>query len=272
MRVRSLRVTRRGISLFDARVFGSPDPPASATRYRDGVLQSRTLASYWRLGDGDTTAADAAGINHGTYRGTIPAPGLIAGGSDRARRFDGRDDFVDLRPGLFGAPPQVSVEAWFRPARARRSGREILVTDAAQAFADGFTLAVDNAGRPLFGVATRSTRRASATSPGSLKAGSTYHLAGTYDGSWLRLYVNGVERRAVRFSGGIRYLAGRDLLFGAALDPAAGSPEREARRGGALPRRAERRDRQGSPQGGLTLGWSGPRPTRRGRGGLGPGQ
>ena len=214
VRVRSLRVTRRGISLFDARVFGSPDPSASATRYRDGVLQSRTLASYWRLGDGDTTAADAAGINHGTYRGTIPAPGLIAGGSDRARRFDGRDDFVDLRPGLFGAPPQVSVEAWFRPARARRSGREILVTDAAQAFADGFTLAVDNAGRPLFGVATRSTRRASATSPGSLKAGSTYHLAGTYDGSWLRLYVNGVERRAVRFSGGIRYLAGRDLLFG----------------------------------------------------------
>lgn len=56
------------------------------------VLSTPGLVSYWRLGEAaNATAADARGLNPGSYAGgpTLGRPGAIPGDPDTAVRFDG---------------------------------------------------------------------------------------------------------------------------------------------------------------------------------------
>jgi hypothetical protein len=176
------------------------------------------LVNWWRLGDSGTTAADSKGTNTGTYvNGPVQVASLL--GSDTANLahdFDGVNDYVDMAPAGFGTPAQLSVEAWVRiDAKKSGQGAHWLVTDSLNdGVSDGFALSVDNSNRPRLFVGRSSTVRATATSSQALAVGTVYHVVGTYDGSTVRVYVNGVERASAAYTGGVAYVAGRDLRLG----------------------------------------------------------
>ncbi len=196
--------------------------PASRTwtvnaAYDARVQATAGLANFWRLGEtSGTSAADSKGTNTGAYTGgPTSVASLIAGNGNPARNFDGVDDYVNLAPGPFGTPAQVSAEAWVRIDQQKAAGGyHFLVTDAATDLSDGFTLAIDSAGRPVFTVANSATTRATAQSSLALTPNTTYHLVGTYDGQTVRVYVDGVQRGSGAYTGGIAYAAGRDLQLG----------------------------------------------------------
>ena len=185
--------------------------------YAETVAATPGLRHWWRLGDAGTTAADSRGSNAGVYNGGgARVAGLLSGDADAAHDFDGSNDFVDLAPGLFGTPAQLSVEAWVRIGSQKSgSGQHFLVTDSNDDLgADGFVLSVDASNRPQLFVGRTSTTRVSVVSSVALTIGTTYHVVGTYDGASARIYVNGVQRGAAAYSGGITYSGSRDLYLG----------------------------------------------------------
>jgi glucose/arabinose dehydrogenase/PKD repeat protein len=218
--VADTRATVYGISFWDFRVLGTgatPPPEPPPPTYAETVGATAGLRHWWRLGETTTTALDSRGAANGAYKGGSPrVAGLIAGDADGAHDFDGVDDFVDLGPGPFGAPTRFSVEAWVRIDRQKTgSGHHFLVTDSFDDLgADGFVLSVNATNQPQLFVARTATTRVTATSSQALAPGTTYHVVATYDGQRARVYVNGVERASVAYTGGITWHASRDLLLG----------------------------------------------------------
>jgi outer membrane protein assembly factor BamB len=87
---------------------------ASSTAYRDAVMQTPGLVSYWRLGErSGTTAADEKNANPGSYVGspTLGQPGALTGDSNTAVLFNGTSQQMSTNgPGLSSAG---SLEGWF---------------------------------------------------------------------------------------------------------------------------------------------------------------
>ena len=184
--------------------------------YAETVAATPGLRHWWRLGDTGTTAMDSRGSNSGAYSGgSARIAGLLAGDTDAAHDFDGTNDSVDLAPGPFGTPARFSVEAWVRIGSQKSgSGQHFLVTDSNDDLgADGFVLSVDSANRPQLYVGRTATTRVTVSSSAALSVGTTHHVVGTYDGASARIYVNGIQRGSVAYSGGITYSASRDLYL-----------------------------------------------------------
>ena len=78
----------------------------------------------------------------------------------------------------------MTVEAWIRPESFQDFRAAVSGTTSA------FNLSQTTGAKPLFTVSTPST--SSATGATSMVAGAWIHLAGTFDGANIRLYVNGV--------------------------------------------------------------------------------
>ena len=187
--------------------------------YAQTVLATTGIRGYWRLADTGTTAADSSTSNNpGSYvNGPTDVSALITGEVNNARRFDGANDYVNLSPTPFGSPTTYSAEAWVRTAATAGSGKyNVLLSNSNFDFTNGFTLAVDSSNRPLFAVGGNFSN-GRATSSVTIAPNTTHHLVGTYDGSRIRIYVDGVERANVVYNGDTNYANGRDIFLGRAF-------------------------------------------------------
>ena len=93
----------------------SAQPAASG--YRDTVMGTAGLVSYWRLNEtSGETAADQHARNPGSYLGgpALGQPGAPTGDGDTAVRFDGVDDVVSVPHSASLTLQSVSVELWAR--------------------------------------------------------------------------------------------------------------------------------------------------------------
>ena len=141
------------------------------------------IVSWW---PGDHNTLDLYGLNNGVW---MSGPGYQAGVKDWAFSFSPNAYIrVPLNPSLSGLS-RLTVEAWVRlnPLVAYNGYRRFVNIN-------GAVLSYDEAA-PNLHFALLGPGSASATAeaaPYRLVRGSWYHLVGTYDGSYLRLYCNGV--------------------------------------------------------------------------------
>ena len=193
---------------LDVTYSGGTAPPPSPT-YAQTVTADGPIG-YWKLADlGTTTAADSSGLNHpGDYSGAfaLGQPGLLAHPTDTAVTF--RNSSFDGRmvtQYLYGyAGAAVTAETWVNYAGA--TGLDQLVTRNYPSNG-GWMLGVTRPNgiqQAVFTVVKGGVRY---TASASVTPGTLY-LAGTYDGSAVRLYVNGT-------------LAATRSLLGAPLSPTA---------------------------------------------------
>jgi hypothetical protein len=154
------------------------------------------LVAHWKFDDGSGgTATDSAGTNNGTLNGN---PTWTAGRIDGALSFDGTGDYVSLAPISVLTGDTVTAQAWIRVSDLTGSN-PILTQNIFSMTKDGYYFQVSGS-RPTFYVINGFTS-AQAISPEIINADQWYHVAGTNDGSNLKLYVDGLLKSSVSSTG-----------------------------------------------------------------------
>jgi hypothetical protein len=146
------------------------------------------IAAYGFEENTGTTTGDQTGLGHtGTISGAVRS---TSGKFGRALSFDGVNDWVtvadkddlDLTIGM-------TLEAWAYPTTANNGWRTVLLKEQVGALAYSLFSSSAGGGRPQAVIFTAGEQVAKATA--KLGANAWTHLTATYDGSALRLYVNG---------------------------------------------------------------------------------
>jgi hypothetical protein len=174
----------------------TPAGTGRADLYGPSVTRSAPI-HWWRLDDTGGTAAAAAGGVNGTFTGgvTTARPPLAGGDQTSSVRFDGVDGAMCAGPLTVGGVP-LSVEAWIRPESFSSSPSatvDVFGVDGggssgvfALRIGDGAT----DQRRPVLRAAVNGTVW-EVVSSARVTAGNRHHLAGTYDGTSLRLFLDG---------------------------------------------------------------------------------
>jgi uncharacterized repeat protein (TIGR01451 family) len=194
-------------------------------------------AGFWRLGDpaGSSTAADASGhgINGAVDTGvTLAQPGAITG--DTAATFPGTGPAITVpQSTLLELVSAVSVEAWVRPTLAGQNGGIFEKTVGGRVNSQ-YMLFLEG-GVAKFRVRTASGALLPVDGP-ALPLNTWSHLVGTFDGTTLRLYLNGVLVSSVAAQGPLASGSGPSFVgrLGQSLYPFKGSLDEVAVFPGAL--------------------------------------
>ncbi|MBU1983876.1 LamG domain-containing protein, partial [bacterium] len=152
-------------------------------------LHTRLLV-HFDEGSG-TIAHDSSGNNlHGTLGG-VPTwtSGYVGGGL----QFDGNGDRVDFGSSDLLRPDILTCEAWIYADSLRQ--QEMLIVTSGKDF-NGFVLSLREGGKPSFDCQGSGSRHI-AMSPDPLTIHQWHHLAGTFDGTTVRIFVNGACRASV---------------------------------------------------------------------------
>jgi hypothetical protein len=142
------------------------------------------------LGDSNKLADDelgaAPGIVYGPRWPDRFQPSLVPGDFEFATRFNGGNGFGMGEHYAFAGRRPFSVELLFRPSSVDGSYRRLVSKEDGQS---GWNLNWQSAAG--LRVERSSKGQRDATAAYQLQLGQTYHVAAVYDGTELRLYVNG---------------------------------------------------------------------------------
>jgi hypothetical protein len=182
--------------------------PVPASTYSDAVSATSGLVAYHRLADASGVAAcDSAGANPGAYSGGYRLGEAGPAGTAGAVYLDGSSGRVRI-PSSSALNPtsRLTLEAWVKPGS--------VTTSQTVARKDGQYLLRIADGRVFFRLWATWSAYTELAAPVVLRPSSWQHLAATYDGVTMRLYVDGALVASRARSGGIQ-ATGNSLYLGA---------------------------------------------------------
>ena len=170
----------------------------AALTYPQVVLQDSPVL-YWRLGEAvGPTAADSSPLQQhpGTYVGTVTyaQPGAIAGDTDTAIALDGgwleAGDVLD-----FAGTAAFTLEAWIRPSSVPNDYARIMTKDVLSPTRNGWALLMHDLPQPHLAFERwRDDNTEFANLDTTLSTSTFTHLAAVFDGSSVRVYLNGQSK------------------------------------------------------------------------------
>jgi hypothetical protein len=166
---------------------------------------SANLIGAWGFDEtSGTTATDASGLNNtGTLNGPTRSTAGRFGG---ALSFDGANDQVNVPDAnALDLTTGMTMEAWVRPTAVGTAWRTVMLKEQPGNLIYAL-YAGNGAGRAATHIFTSADLGIAGTSATPLNAWT--HLAATYDGANLRLYVNGVQQASQAITGSIRVSTG----------------------------------------------------------------
>jgi hypothetical protein len=175
------------------------------------VISSRP-AAWWKLDDiRNNQTPDSSGHNlHGSVWGAVCA--------DNAMYFDGQDDCVKVPDSPLLRPDRITVQAWFKP---KRISQAVLLEKAPGGVyppQKGWEIHIDTEANPKNSltawILNRGIGGAGVTSKTIIRPDRWYHLAMTYDGRYLKLYINGALEASQPYSAGIGDNSAASLSIG----------------------------------------------------------
>ena len=171
------------------------------------------LVGAWSFNEGTgATVSDTSGL--GNIGSVFQATWYTAGKYGKALSFDGTNDYVSVPDSSsLDLTNKMTLEAWVRPT-ASSGWRTVMMKENSNEMAYGM-YARESSNKPSAWL------RINPTSGSSYSAGATpgltlnawTHLATTYDGTTLRLFINGVQR-ATRATTGNMFVTTGPLKFG----------------------------------------------------------
>jgi Concanavalin A-like lectin/glucanases superfamily/Fibronectin type III domain len=161
--------------------------------------------AYWRL---DETTGATAADTAGSYAGTLTnGAAWTTGKSGGAVRLDGVDDYIAL-PNVDVPGSAITMAAWLNSSSFPATSDQRFVSKATTVAEQdhywmlGQTLAAGPS-RLRFRLKTNGATTTLVASSGDLPLNTWYHAAATYDGTQMRLYLNGVLVGSVAKSGAL---------------------------------------------------------------------
>ena len=158
----------------------------------------RGLVAYYSFDD--CSAKDLSGNGND---GIIYGAKCVDGKFGKALRFDGVDDYVEVpdSPSL-DITDEITIEVWVKGYGFAGDFRQIVGKSPDTVLRHlnfAYDLRVDKAGPLRFSINNGDWQYVLAT----IEEGKWYHVVGTYDGSEMRLYVNGELKDTKSVSGSI---------------------------------------------------------------------
>ena len=129
---------------------------------------------------------------------------------NNALDFDGSDDYISITGLSSNGFSGITIEAWVYPHSFNDPNPDAMISNVAGhndassllRIGDTDTGELEDNDIPQFVVRTSSgTKKCSGTT--EMQINKWYHIAGTYDGSNLRIYVNGILEKTVAHTGNI---------------------------------------------------------------------
>ena len=166
------------------------------------------LVGHWTMDGKDmiNNVADVSGQgNHGALQGHISTTTAI-GVIGQALNFDGDDDYIDIGESAVLEPASVvSISTWFKRDGVQDTWVPLFQygdvdTDPYGAYAFQFNNTADDDITFKISTSGASTEMTANT---TINDGEWYHIAGTYDGSDMRVYINGAETNSTGKSGSL---------------------------------------------------------------------
>lgn len=189
-----------------------------STGYGETVYSATNLVAQWNLNDsGLTTASVYAGscgvACNGTLTGfsNLSGPDVLplSGWTRQNQRwgtaavmFDGVDDYISIPDQTaLDASTAVTVEAWVNPRTIDHQSS--IVNKQGSGTDRAYVLYTETTNVPKFSISTTGSNTVVATAITPLKANNWYYLVGAYDGTNVKIYVNGVLEGITPASGTI---------------------------------------------------------------------
>jgi hypothetical protein len=147
-------------------------------------------------------AATLSGAQNGTTVGGANSPTITALNTwGNALHFNGSTNWVNLgNPALLNSFSNITLEAWIRPTSYPSSvGSAVVVKQDANNFA--WSLKFQGNGNFAFAAMLNGNVYYANTPQTNIPLNQWSHVAGVYDGSQLRIYINGVLMNTVTQSG-----------------------------------------------------------------------
>lgn len=159
------------------------------------------LVGYWRLDEtSGTDTYDSIGTVHGALEGSMDAStDSVSGVYDNAFDFDGTDDYIDLGDNHdFIGTAAYTLSAWVYP-QSVGDYRRIVAKESMSGGREGYSLYLHDGSdsQPTLGVAcerweNNTFLNSARNTSGPLADDTWHHLTCTYDGSDIKLYLNGI--------------------------------------------------------------------------------
>jgi GH25 family lysozyme M1 (1,4-beta-N-acetylmuramidase) len=215
----------------------APDRSSCLTVLYPTAVSDDAPLAYYRLDTGSEAAKDVSGHAHdGVVQGApTTVGGALAGDPDTATSFGGTSDRIGVSGSLGDASAGLTVELWISTTMGA-SAEPVVALGAPGATALKVSIASTGDALSVALVDTAGLSHSLASAAGTLPMGGWHHVAVTFDGAHLLLYVDGTQVGSTVAAVTPAPLAGISIAANAAGDAFfAGALDEVAVYGTALP-------------------------------------
>ena len=229
--VDEVRVYNRALSaaeikgLYDV---GADDKTNSSASQAQGTGRLDSgLTGYWPLDENTSTSAADASTN-GTAGTLTNGPTWTTGQIGSAVTFDGTNDYISVGTGTVGIPAGskgLTLSSFVKVTTFQ--SYTVMIGKSHTSTYGGWQLNTNaDTGNRFGGGVNVSGAWTAITSANTYSTGVWYHVAMTYDGVAMRLYVNGALDNTVAAAGSIQYATNEAAEVNIGRNPASDVPSR----------------------------------------------